>query len=301
MRLGVVGLGLISRFYLSAIQGQPSVRLTSVCDQEEEALAAHRGNVACYRDHRAMLAGTALDAVVVAVPNDAHFVVCHDVLSSGLPVCVEKPLAVTLEQGRQLTHLAATRGLPLFTAFHRRYNENVRDLVRRLAGGPPIASVVIRYLERIEEHVGGDRWYLDRDRCGGGCVADNGPNAFDLARILLGPLTVSGADVTRDDDGVDRQATILLRAVGGATARVELDWSFPGETKDVAVRLVDGTVLHANMLAGYPRFKGSLWHEYDRVVDDFVRIVSAGTRSEPDGLTALSLVDDTYREARVDA
>jgi predicted dehydrogenase len=301
LRVGVVGLGLISRFYLAALHGQPSVRLTSVCDQEEAALAAHRGTVACYRDHRAMLSGTTLDAVVVAVPNDAHFVVCHDVLSAGLPVCVEKPLAVTLEQGQQLTRLAATRGLPLFTAFHRRYNENFCWLVRRLTGRPPVESVMIRYLERIEEHIGGDRWYLDRDRCGGGCVADNGPNAFDLARILLGPVRVADAEVTRDGGGVDRRASILLRAVSGAGARVELDWSFPGERKDVAVRLADGTELYANLLAGHPRFKGSLWHEYDRVVDDFVRIVSAGTPCGPDGLTALSLVDDVYREAWVDA
>jgi predicted dehydrogenase len=301
LRLGVVGLGVISRFYLSAIQGLRSVRLASVCDQSEAKLATHRGNVACYRTHHAMLSGTALDAVVVAVPNDAHFAVCQDALTAGLPVCVEKPLALTVEQGARLVSLATERGLPLFTAFHRRYNDNVRDLVRALDGRAPVDHVRIRYLERIEDHAGADRWYLDQTRCGGGCVADNGPNAFDLARQLLGPLTVTGADVTTDAAGVDRQARIGLRAAGRATAAVELDWSYPGEVKDIEVRLADGTILCADMLAGHPRFKGSLWHEYDRIVAEFARVVTAGERVPADGLSALSLVDDTYQLSAVPA
>lgn len=300
LRVGVVGLGVISRFYLSAIQGLPSVRLASVCDQSEARLSAHRGNVACYRSHQAMLAGTALDAVVVAVPNDAHFVVCHDALSAGLPVCVEKPLALTVEQGTRLAATAAERGLPLFTAFHRRYNDNVRALAGDLAGRAPIESLRIRYLERIEEHAGDDGWYLDAARCGGGCVADNGPNAFDVARMLLGPVTVADAEITRDAAGVDRQAHIVLRAMDGATAHVELNWSHPGEVKDVEARLTDGTVLRADMLAGHPRFKGSLWHEYYRIVDEFTRVT--GTGDVTGGLAALSLVDEAYRlEVAVDA
>ncbi|MFI7677225.1 Gfo/Idh/MocA family protein [Actinophytocola sp. NPDC049390] len=297
LRLGVVGLGVISRFYLSAIQGVPSVRLASVCDQSEARLSAYRGNVACYRTHRAMLAGTALDAVVVAVPNDAHFAVCHDALAAGLPVCVEKPLALTLEQGTRLVALAAERELPLFTAFHRRYNDNVRDLAHRLARRAPIESVRVRYLERIEDHAGDDAWYLDATRCGGGCVADNGPNAFDLVRLLAGPVRVTDAKITRDRAGVDRRAHVVLRSVDGATAHVELDWSYSGEVKDVEVRLTDGAVLRADMLAGHPRFKGSLWHEYHRIVDEFARVVARGEHDTSGGLAALSLVDETYRLA----
>ncbi|OLF13130.1 oxidoreductase [Actinophytocola xinjiangensis] len=294
LRLGLIGLGVISRFYLSAIQGKSSVRLTSVCDQDEAALSPHRGNVACYRDHRSMLAGTALDAVIVAVPNDAHLVVCHDALATGLPVCVEKPLALTVEQGEHLVRFAAERQLPLLCAFHRRYNDNVTALVRELAGRP-IESVRIRYLERIEEHTGDDRWYLEPERCGGGCVADNGPNAFDLAHLLLGPVTATAAEIARDDKGVDRQASIRLRSVDGVPVSVELDWSYPGEVKEVEVRLADGTVLRADMLAGHERFKASLWHEYAGVLDDFVAAVTGRGTAPRNGLPELSLVDACYR------
>jgi predicted dehydrogenase len=297
LRVGMIGLGVISRFYLTAIQGQPSVRLTSVCDQNEAALSPHRGNVACYRDHRSMLSGTALDAVIIAVPNDAHLVVCHDALAAGLPVCVEKPLALTVEQGEHLVRFASERELPLFCAFHRSYNDNVADLVRRLEGRAPIASLRIRYLETIEEHTGADRWYLDPSRCGGGCVADNGPNAFNLARHVLGPVTLTSAQVVRDEHGVDRRADIQLRSVDGAEVTVELDWSYSGEVKDIEVRLTDGTVLGADLLAGHQRFKGSLWHEYAGVLDDFVAAVTGHRKTVVNGLAELSLVDGCYRMA----
>jgi predicted dehydrogenase len=239
-----------------------------------------------------MLAEADLDAVVVTVPNDTHHAVCRDAIAAGVAVCVEKPLATTLADACDLDRRARAAGVPLFTAFHRRYNDNLRALMSTVESPP--AHVVVRYLERIEDHVGVDAWYLDPARCGGGCVADNGPNAFDLVRVLLGDVSVTGVTITREA-GVDRQAVIALRAPTGATARVELDWSFPGEVKDVRVELADGTVRHADLLAGHPGFKQSLWHEYRGVVAEFANLVASGGHARGVGLAALALVESCYR------
>jgi predicted dehydrogenase len=291
IRVGVVGLGVISRFYLAAVERSPDVELAAVCDLDPAALRAVP--VPGYGDHRAMLAAGGLDAVIVTAPNDVHATVCRDVLDAGLPVCVEKPLATRLADGEDLVARAEARGVALFTAFHRRYNANVRALREKLAGGAPIASLTVRYLERIEEHVGRDRWYLDAARCGGGCVADNGPNALDLVELFLGTVTLRDVRIERDEDGVDRQATLVLDG-----AVVELDWSFPGETKDIEVRLTDGTVLRADMLAGFPEFKESLWHEYAGLLREFTDAVRAGEPRHDNGLAMLSIVDECYRRER---
>ncbi|PPK64065.1 putative dehydrogenase [Actinokineospora auranticolor] len=294
MRIGVIGLGVISRYYLAALGESGPLRLAAVCDVRPEALAPYRDEVPCWRDHRDMIAAGGLDGVVVTVPNDQHAPVCHDLLDAGLPVCVEKPLATRLRDGLAMAELAAARGAVLFTSFHRRYNARIRALLEGLPRGVPIESVTVRYLERIEEHVGADGWYLDPARCGGGCVADNGPNAFDLARLLLGSLQVSSVDIRRDAAGVDRAARVHLAAESGARARVELDWDHPGETKDVEVRLADGAVWRADMLAGFTGFKQSLWHEYAGVLRAFTLAVHTGG-VDRDGLAALSLVDAAYR------
>lgn len=290
IRVGVVGLGVISRFYLAAIAASPRFELAAVCDLDERASAGH--HVPAYRSHRAMLDAGGLDAVVVTAPNDVHAAVASDAVERGLPVCVEKPLATTLRDGLAVAEAARARGVALFTAFHRRYNANVLALRDKLTGAAPIVELTVRYLERIEEHVGEDRWYLDPARSGGGCVADNGPNALDLARLFLGELTLESARVTRMD-GIDRQAVLHVR--GSAPAVVELDWSHPGETKDVTARLADGTVLRADVLEGYEEFKGSLWHEYEAVLRDFASAVAARSAWRDGGLAALDLVDEVYR------
>lgn len=298
--LAVVGLGVISRFYLAALDASPAVRLAALCDHDPAALAAARSGgpaVPAFRDHRELLAaGPSLGGVVVTVPNDAHAAVCADFLRAGVPVCVEKPLALTSAQGAELAALAEEYGTALFTAFHRRYNSAVRALAARLPRGVPVEHVRVRYFERIEEHVGRDRWYLDPARCGGGCVADNGPNAFDLVRLLLGEVAVETARVRRDASGVDREAVVELRAASGrARATVELDWSYPGELKDVQVTLADGSVHHADMLAGHRGFKASLRHEYEAVVADFAGRLTAPPAPDPGGTAALALVEAAYR------
>jgi predicted dehydrogenase len=301
MRLGIVGLGVISRYYVAALTGPdapPDLRLTAVCDLDPGVLEPHRDRLACYSDHRTLLAGGGVDAVVVNVPNDAHYPIVSDVLTAGLPVCVEKPLATTPADGERLVALARRRGLPLLTAFHRRYNDNVLALLGRV-GGRPVRHLTVRYHEKIEEHVGRDRWYLDPERCGGGCVADNGPNAIDLVHLVLGPVGLAGAEVVRDADGVDRQATIELRAPSGATARVELDWSYPyGEAKDVRVELADGGTDGADMLAGHQAFKSSLAHEYVGVLRHFGDVLRGRVASWPDGLEPLRLVAQVYQQER---
>ncbi|HEY8987023.1 MAG TPA: Gfo/Idh/MocA family oxidoreductase [Streptomyces sp.] len=295
-RIGLIGLGVISKFYVAAFERLPGLELAAVCDLRPAALEPFHDTAKCYTGHAGLLADAAVDAVVVNVPNDAHAAVCADALAAGVAVCVEKPLATRVEHGRALAAQAREKGVTLFTSFHRRYNSAVLRLLEEVAAADaPVRSLTVRYLERIEDHAGSDRWYLDADRCGGGCVADNGPNAFDLVRLFLGDTTLASADVVRDARGTDRRATVHLRSAAGRGARVELDWSYDGEVKDVTVELADGTRLFADMLAGHPEFKGSLWHEYVGVLTDFDTRLRAGQDASLDGLAALELVDAVYR------
>jgi predicted dehydrogenase len=298
LRIGVIGLGVISRFYLAALAQMPALRLAGVCDTNETALQPFRDQVPCHRDYHGLLASADLDAVLVTVPNDAHAIVCRDALETGLAVCVEKPLATQLIDGEALARCARMAGLCLFTAFHRRYNSAVQTLARQLKAQPPVRTLTVRYLERIEEHAGPDRWYLDPARCGGGCVADNGPNAYDLARLFLGDLQVNDVNIDRDAQGIDRQARVVLRANSDATATVELNWSYDGERKEIEIVLADDSTHHADMLHGYPGFKSSLWHEYHGVLKDFEQALSRDTPRVDGGLAALALIDATYRAER---
>lgn len=147
-RVAVVGLGAISAYYLAAIESR-GWRLSAVCDVRPEKLRGFPPEVRCFPNHREVLDAVELDGVIVTAPNDAHAAVCRDALHRGVAVCVEKPLAVSRSDARELVEISALRGVPLLTSFHRRYNDNVRRLHDEVTTRGGAAAVRVRYLERI--------------------------------------------------------------------------------------------------------------------------------------------------------
>jgi L-arabinose 1-dehydrogenase len=301
MRLAVVGLGAIAPFFLNAIEGDPQLTLGAVCDRDEVKLDAWRTRgIATFTSHHDLLDAGLIDAVVITLPNDLHATVACDVLERGIAVCCEKPLTITVAEAEQVVSTARRSGAVLFTAFHRRYNRHLLDLAERLpADHGQIARVVARYHENIEEHTGGDRWYLDPARCGGGCVIDNGPNALDSVRHLLGDLTLVDATIGDVRSGTEFYAELDVVSANGVPAKVELDWALPaGEIKNIVVELHDGTRLAADLLSGYEGFKSSLVHEYSGILTAFRDAVKEGPDYHDPGIQLVSLVADAYAIAR---
>ncbi|MFD9125791.1 Gfo/Idh/MocA family protein [Kitasatospora sp. NPDC059571] len=299
MRIGVIGLGVIAPYFLRAIEQDEELKLTAVCDLDRGKLDAVPGEVARFTDHRELLASGLVDGVVVTLPNHLHAPVVTEALTAGVHVCCEKPLTVAGADARELAAVSQRTGSTLFTAFHRRYNSHVQALAAELPDRAEIVRVVARYHERIEEHTGDDHWYLDRDRCGGGCVIDNGPNALDAVRQVVGELTLTDATIGDVRGGVEFYAELALRTADGIPVEVQLDWALPtGETKDITVHLRDGGTLHADMLAGYEGFKSSLDHEYLGIMADFRTAVAAGAGRTDDGPVVVDLVEEAYRIAR---
>jgi predicted dehydrogenase len=272
-------------------------KLTAVCDQHPAKLEPFRsGPVAVYTDYREMFTSGLADAVIVTLPNNLHDQAVTEALTRGLHVCCEKPLATRTADADRLADLALDRGLVLLTASHRRYNQHLRALAGRLPERSSITRVEARYLELIEEHTGNDRWYLETERSGGGCVIDNGPNVIDMVRVLLGELTVTGCQLDNVVNGNEFRAHLALRSVDGIPVDIELDWSYPGQVKDVAVHLADGQVLRADMLAGFTGLKGSLAHEYEGILDHLASLVDAEPIRD-DGPHIVGLVEEAYRRA----
>ncbi|MCX5382369.1 Gfo/Idh/MocA family protein [Streptomyces sp. NBC_00083] len=299
MRIGIIGLGVISPYFLRAVDEDDQLELTAACDLDRAKLDRLPAGVATFTDHRELIASGLVDGVVVTLPNDLHAPVVAAALTAGIHVACEKPLTVAAADARELAAIAERTGSTLFTAFHRRYNSHVLALAARLPDRTRIERVVGRYHERIEEHTGNDRWYLDRDRCGGGCVIDNGPNALDALRQVVGELTLTDATIGDVRGGVEFCAELELRTGDGIPVTVELDWALPtGEVKDITVHLKDGSTVHADMLAGYEGFKSSLDHEYRGIMADFRSAVAAGPARIDDGPVVVELVEQAYRTAR---
>ncbi|GAB1508088.1 Gfo/Idh/MocA family protein [Actinophytocola sp. KF-1] len=296
MKVGVIGLGAIAPYFLRALDTDPELTLAAVCDLDEARMDPF--DVARYTSYEELLDESGVEAVVITLPNFLHAPAVHAALDRGIHVCCEKPLAVTSAEAVEMARRARASGATLFTAFHRRYNTNLLELLAALPERREIASVRARYHENIAEHTGGDAWYLDLSRCGGGCLIDNGPNALDSVRHLVGPMRVVDASIGDVRGGCEFVAEVRLETPDAIPVTVELDWALPtGEVKDVSVTLRDGTVLHADMLAGYDEFKSSLEHEYVGILAEF-RAAIAGPDWVDPGPEIVAVVEEAYRVAR---
>jgi predicted dehydrogenase len=309
VKIGIIGLGAIAPYFLAALEADRDWDLVAVCDLDESKLAPFRSaGVATFTDHRDLLSSGLAEAVVITLPNDLHHPVAAAALAAGLHVCCEKPLTVAPAHARELAALARSAQRVLFTAYHRRYNMHVQRLAAQVAAaGSPVVAVRAHYEENIAEHTGGDSWYLDAERCGGGCLIDNGPNALDAVRHVVGPLSLVDATIGDVRAGVEFCAELRLRTAAAAgqpdgseaPVHIVLDWArATGERKDIEVELADGRVLSVDMLAGFTGFKSSLAHEYAAILADFARAVADPATYTDLGPETVHLVDTAYRMAR---
>ncbi len=194
-----------------------------------------------------------IDAVAIVTPNHLHAPVATAFLRAGIPVICDKPLATTVEDAEALVRLVSETGLPfILTQTYTGY-PMVREARALVAAGRigRVRHVQVEYLqdwlaEPIEH--GGQRqaaWRTDPAQSGeGGCIADIGTHAFNLAtfvtglesQALLADLSAFGPARALDDN-----AAILLRFVGGAKGMIWASQVAPGTKNALRLRVVGET------------------------------------------------------------
>jgi predicted dehydrogenase len=152
LRLGVVGVGHLGKHHARLLAAMPDVELVGVADLDaSRAQAAVEGTRARAFPEAERLLGL-VDAVTIAVPTADHLAVARPFLDRGTHVLVEKPIAASVDQARQLCSAAASSGAILAVGHTERFNPAftaARALLRaprfievhRLSGFPNAPSI----------------------------------------------------------------------------------------------------------------------------------------------------------------
>jgi predicted dehydrogenase len=133
IRAGVVGTGHMGQYHVLVYAELPDVELVGVVDAEPSraATVAEQYDTRVFADHRTLVGR--VDVASVAVPTEQHFAVARDLLEGGVSVLVEKPMAPTLEQARELFEVAERTGAVLHVGHVERFNgavDELRQIVR---------------------------------------------------------------------------------------------------------------------------------------------------------------------------
>ncbi|MDI9470521.1 MAG: Gfo/Idh/MocA family oxidoreductase [Bacillota bacterium] len=161
-----------------------------------EATNAAIGLTNLYDDYHEMLERERFDIILCCAENAFHADVCEAVLSRGIHVVVEKPLAVTMEQAARIARAAQAGGAEVFVNWPSTWWNSVREAQRLVAAGAigPLYKMTYRNRDSLgplsygqvmtPEEMGQEWWY--QQAAGGGALLDYCCYGANLSRWFFG-------------------------------------------------------------------------------------------------------------------
>ncbi len=204
VRLGVIGVGNRGTALLRALLELPGTPIVAVCDLEPKHRQRGQGIVAkargqrpdAYDDPRRVLDRPDIDAVVVAVPCDAHEAVYRDAIMAGKHLYAEKPLDLSLAGcDRLIAESAQAPRLSVHVGFQRRSNPRFRDGVMAIRQGELGGLIEARATWTSSNGpVTGHGGWLGRRERSGDWMVEQAVHVWDILRWLTdeSPIRASG-------------------------------------------------------------------------------------------------------------
>lgn len=144
MNVGLVGCGFIGRKHLEAVIQSSDLQLAAVCDVSDEAMETvveryqsfyPEARVNAYRKYADLLIDNHVDIVVVAVLSGLHGRIAKEALIQGKHVIVEKPMALSVQEAREMNRLSRMFGGKLAICHQKRFYPHLRELKQLLTSG----------------------------------------------------------------------------------------------------------------------------------------------------------------------
>ncbi|NGO77242.1 Gfo/Idh/MocA family oxidoreductase [Streptomyces sp. YC504] len=229
LRVGLVGYGLAgSVFHAPLIAATEGLTLDTVVTSNPERQAQARAE---FGDGLRFTASPdelweradELDLIVIASPNKTHVPLATAALKAGLPVVVDKPIAGTAAEARELAALADERGLLLSVFQNRRWDNDFLTLQKLIADGE--LGEIQRFESRFErwrpQLKGGWRESGNPEEIGG-LLYDLGSHVVDQALTLFGPAVqvYAEADVRRPNAETDDDTFIAVTHANGVRSHL---------------------------------------------------------------------------------
>lgn len=191
IRVGVVGAGYVAQFHLDILKELPGVEAVAVCDVDR-----HRAEVAARRHGGARavtdleeLARAGVDVAHVLAPPDLHVPITRRLLELGVGALVEKPLALSSAEARDLQRLAEERSLPLAVNHNNVFHPAFARLLAAARAGR------IGRVEHVQATLAVPLAQLDAGqlshwmfRAPGNIVFEQAPHPFSQVHALVGRL-----------------------------------------------------------------------------------------------------------------
>lgn len=149
LRCAVIGIGNMGKNHVRTYSEIPGIDLVAVADLDEKLgeAAAQSYGLSYYRDYQEMLKKESLDIVSICVPTSFHLEVAKRCIDAGAHILLEKPIAMTVEEGKKILQHAHKKKIIVLVGHIERFNPAVRkvkELIEKKELGEVIAITARR-------------------------------------------------------------------------------------------------------------------------------------------------------------
>jgi predicted dehydrogenase len=248
--VGLIGTGFMGRAHALAFHNARTtfdlpfnLKLVALADADvarAEQCAASWGFGRSHGDWQQLVSDPAVNLVAITTPNLLHFPMAMAALEAGKAVYCEKPLAVSLEQAREMQAAARKAGVVTRVGYNYQHNPII-GLAKQMIESGELGRIVSFQGEFSEDFMGDGlspwSWRCEESHAGG-ALADLGSHLLAMARYLLGDVDAVCADsqtvhpqrpATRGSEerraiSIDDQTYALLRFANGARGTFGSSW-----------------------------------------------------------------------------
>lgn len=204
--------------------------LHSVCDSDAGKAdeIGNRFDVPSFTDYRDMLEQD-IDGVTIATPAPSHPEICSDVIDEGVALLVEKPIALTYDEGKKIVDKAEENDVVFSVGMIERHNP-VISTAKKLLNNGNVGDVITLSSKRVSSfptrvsHMG--------------VILDLGIHDIDVMRYLLDEDVLSVyalGGMSNQEDEYEDHANITLRFANNITGVVEVNWLTPIKVRNLSI------------------------------------------------------------------
>jgi len=230
LSVGVVGLGYWGPNLARNFNSLPSCQLNALCDLDEgrrKRMHELYPEATLFSDFEEMLAKGDLDAVAVATPVAKHFPVAKAALEAGKHALIEKPMAISSAECRELIELAESRGLTLMVGHTFLYSAPVRMIADIITKGD---LGEIRYINSQRLNLG----LFQKDI---NVTWDLAPHDISIVLHLLGevPTIINCQGNAHITPGIEDVSNVSLRFPSSRFATIQSSWLEPRKVRQMTI------------------------------------------------------------------
>jgi predicted dehydrogenase len=310
LRVALVGTGDAGRHHaraLASVEAQGRLTWSAICARDATRVAAFRTELAVpdtvptFASLEALIDARACDAVILATPDGIHAEQVERAARAGLHVLVEKPLALTRDDGMRAVASARVSGVCLAVGYHLRHHAAHRLAMARL--GELVGKVRTVHVRWAWPDPATDGWRAKGEGARFWSLAALGTHAIDLAMWITGAVPGDVTVLLEPAAAIDRAAEVTMR-LGDVLGHVSVSVAHRAISR-VIVSGDLGEIEAVGTLGA--RGDGELWHRaarqaavaiafeaenpYAEQLRDFVTRAPRGFESDPALLANLDVLD----------